>query len=84
METHITGLVALSFVWSDGFKHAEIDSRCVWGSSCQNVHGKLPWGCLEHEAQILLLLWRGCGWLLCRWPDPEPASVLPFSEITQF
>lgn len=50
METHTTGLVALSFVWSDGFIDAEIDSRCVWGSSCQNVHGKLPRGCLEHDA----------------------------------
>lgn len=62
MERHTTGLVALSFVSSDGFIVAEIDSRCVWGSFCQNVRGKLPWGCLEHEATnpVVIAMERVC------------------------
>lgn len=62
MERHTTGLGALSFVWSDGFIVAEIDSRCVWSSFCQNVHGKLPWGCLEHEVTnpVVIAMERVC------------------------
>lgn len=59
---HTTGRVALSFEWSDGLIVAETDSRCVWGASRQNVGGKLPWGCLEHEATnaVVIALERVC------------------------
>lgn len=50
VESHTTALVESSFTWNDGFVVAEIDPRCVRGSSCQNVHGKLRLGCWAHEA----------------------------------
>lgn len=46
--------------------------------------GNCPEAAWNMKQHILSLLpWRGCMWLLCRWPDPKPASssVFPFSEI---